>query len=587
MFTSLTLSTGKTIQIPIFNNAGITGVEVISRANAVLRVYEPINESAQYYITSYDRVTDAELKELGCIILGKTDPSTISLIINKGAPPYPYTTNNGINAMLLFWCYYPNSNTYILSHPFDYTGDSNTISANARAGFGLGYPQPYAVSEDYYNSENPNPLQGAAYHNYWDYVAYRKSIGTANRNAANIRSGGIYTLDIICSPERNDLRLTGYAAAESTIYDRLEDFVEDNPDSGITWNDSSAEWPDPYGNIISQPGGGDGDPSVDPSNIEKASIPALPSLSAVDAGMITMYYCTNAQLRSLASYLWSNIYDLETNFVKLFSNPMDCIIGLGIVPVMPQLGSASNVNFGNIDTNIFMTKLSSQFQEKDMGTVSIPKWIGCFLDYSPYVKISLYLPYIGYRELSADDVVGDSIHVVYHIDCLTGGCCAFVETGKKGLLYTFNGSCIANVPLTATNYSTAIQNAVSAVGAGLTTVAGIATGAAPLTAVGATSMLSSASNTALNSKPSIQRSGAMGGAAGLMSNQTPMLIIERPRPAVPENLNQFRGNTFYVTRKLDNVHGYTVIDLINLDGIPCTSSEKNELENILKQGVIF
>lgn len=581
MFTSLTLSSGTTIQIPIFNNASLTGVEVISRANAVLREY------GIDYMLKYSRLTDAELKELGCIILGKNNIDDINIVINVGRPPYPYVSNNGHECMLLYWCYYPNSNEYILCHPFDYTSDANVISANAMAGFGLGLTDNYAVSPHYFNSENPNPLEGRSYTNYWDFVAYRKSVGTANWNAANVRSGGIYTLDILCSPEQNDLRIQSYANSETNVYARLEDFIEHNPDSGITWNDSSAEWPDPYGNIISQPGGGDGDPSVDPSNIEKASIPALPSLSAVDAGMITMYYCTNAQLRSLASYLWSNIYDLETNFVKLFSNPMDCIIGLGIVPVMPQLGGASNVNFGNINTNIFMTKLSSQFQEKDLGSVSIPKWIGCFLDYSPYVKISLYLPYIGYRELSADDVVGDTIHVVYHIDCLTGGCCAFVETGKKGLLYTFNGSCIANVPLTATNYSTAIQNAVSAVGAGLTTVAGIATGAAPLTAVGAASMLSSASNTALNSKPSIQRSGAMGGAAGLMSNQRPMLIIERPRPAVPENLNQFRGNTFYVTRKLDNVHGFTVVDLINLDGIPCTSTEKNELENILKQGVIF
>jgi hypothetical protein len=300
-----------------------------------------------------------------------------------------------------------------------------------------------------------------------------------------------------------------------------------------------------------------------------------------------MYYCTNGQLQALAAYLWANIYDLEANFVKLFSNPMDCIIGLGIVPVLPQLGASSAVKFGNITTSVYMTKLSSQFQELDCGSIAIPKWIGCFMDYAPYVKVSLYLPYIGYRELSADDVVGDTIHVVYHIDCLTGGCCAMVETGKKGLLYSFNGSCIADVPLTAINYSGSIQNAVSAVGAGLTMAAGVATGAAPLTAMGAASMLSNAANTAINSKPTVQRSGSMGGAAGLMSYQKPLLIIERPRMCVPNNLNHFKGNTLYVTRLLSNVKGFTTVEMINLEDVPATQEERDELMNILAEGVYF
>lgn len=579
MFTSLTLSTGNTIKIPIFDNASVTEPVVISRANAVLRDYD------SGYNLVYSRVTDEELLELGCMLLGISSTEGISLNIDIDRPPYPYTSNNGHEAMLLYWAYSPSADSYVLCMPFSYS--SSVITAQASGAFGLGLSGEVAVSSRYYNSYNPNPLQGSSYTDFWDYAARVIETDSMGWKTPNIRSGGVYTLDVIVTSSMIDIQFAPNARNETAVYENVDSYIENNPDSGIDYDDSPDDWPDPYGNIISQPGGGDGDPSVDPSKIEKGVIPPLPSLSAVDAGMITMYYCTNGQLQALANYLWTNIYDLETNFVKLFASPMDCVIGLGIVPVMPQLGGAAAVHFGNISTDVYMTKLSSQFQEKDMGSISVPKWIGSFLDYSPYVKLSLYLPYIGYRELSADDIVGDTIHVVYHIDCLTGGCCAFIETGKKGLLYTFNGSCIANVPLTATNYSGAIQNAVSAVGAGLTTVAGIATGAAPLTAMGATSMLSSASNTALNSKPTVQRSGAMGGAAGIMSYQRPMLIIERPRMCVPNHLNQFAGNTLYVTRKLATVQGYTVIDMINLDGIPCTADEKKELESLLKQGVIF
>ena len=332
--------------------------------------------------------------------------------------------------------------------------------------------------------------------------------------------------------------------------------------------------------------GGDGS-GDDPDEIEKMPIPDLPSLSAVNTGLVTLYTATNAQLQSLGGYLWSNLWDIETNFKKLFADPMNCLIGLSIVPVTPSAGGAQNVKFGNITTNIALNVLASQYVEVDCGSVSIREYVGSFLDYSPYVNISIYLPYVGYRELSPDDVMNDTIHVVYHVDVLSGGCCAMIETAKKGLLYSFNGSCITNVPITAINYSGAIQNAVSAVGAGLTTAAGIATGAAPLTAIGVTQMLQSASNTAMNSKPTIQRSGAMGGAAGLMSCQKPFLVITRPRMSVPDKLNKFVGLTTNVTMKLSQVKGFTQVEHVHLSGIAATEDEKDELMTLLRQGVIF
>lgn len=578
MFNAITLSTGTTIQIPIYDAYTSSDYEVKTRSNAVLRDYQMNHQSI-----SMSRCTDEELIELANILTGQQRTSlTINFEQLSGGQPY-----DGHWVILLFWFYNPEENKYYLHTPFT-SGQGTGWVVNC-ALVGDSHFDGILFNYRYYRGYN-----ASGYHSYTDFlsaVSYLKNTTpqpTIARPLMNVRPGSFYSLDF-CFNNRSttlDTFLPGNRYSESAIYAYIEEYEEETGTS-VDYSDSTGTYYDPYGNIISQPGGGDGDPGLDVDEIEKAVIPSLPSLSAVDAGMITMYYCTNAQLQALAGYLWSNIYDLEANFVKLFSNPMDCIIGLGIVPVVPQLGSAANVKFGNITTNISMTKLSSQFQELDCGSIAIPKWIGCFMDYAPYVKVSLYLPYIGYRELSADDVVGDTIHVVYHIDCLTGGCCAMVETANKGLLYSFNGSCIADVPLTAINYSGAIQNAVSAVGAGLTMAAGVATGAAPLTAMGAASMLSNAANTAINSKPSVQRSGSMGGAAGLMSYQKPLLIVERPRMCVPNKLNHFKGNTLYVTRKLSNVKGFTTVEMINLEDVPATQAERDELTKILAEGVYF
>lgn len=486
---------------------------------------------------------------------------------------YETISNPGRYVSPLFWSWWGTSNGMCLSMPAQKNANTVRILATGIAN----QQQPrYFDGENTYNS--------TGYTNY--YQALVKDYSDT-QTMFNIVRGYNWAISI-ASKSLAGQGLTGRAIGKATLENNIAAYFESHPNTQIqVYGYDPESNTDPF--IIDDPStfGGGGGSGEDPDMIEKMPIPDLPTLSAVDTGLVTLYTATNAQLQSLGGYLWSSLWDIETNFKKLFSDPMNCLVGLSIVPVTPSAGGAVNVKFGNITTNIALNVLASQYVEVDCGSVAIKEYIGSFLDYSPYVNISIYLPYVGYRELSPDDVMNDTIHVVYHIDVLSGGCCAMIETGKKGLLYSFNGSCITNVPITAINYSGAIQNAVSAVGAGLTTVAGIATGAAPVAAVGAASMLSSAANTAMNSKPTIQRSGAMGGAAGLMSCQKPFLVITRPRMSVPDKLNKFVGLTTNVTMKLSQVKGFTQVEHVHLSGIAATEDEKQELMTLLRQGVIF
>lgn len=342
----------------------------------------------------------------------------------------------------------------------------------------------------------------------------------------------------------------------------------------------------PYGEEgTSNIGGGDG-AYGDPDATDGAEIPDLPSISAADLGFITMYNPTAAQLKSLSDFMWSSAFDLVT-YKKLFSDPMQSIIGLAIVPVQPSVAGNKNVMFGTIDSGISMNYLSTNYVQMDCGSVSIDKYVGCFMDNDPYTKISIYLPFIGIRQISADDCMGRSIHVVYNIDVLTGACACFIEVSGKGVLYSYNGSCITNVPLTAVNFSGAIQNAVSAIGSALGIAAGMATGAAPVTAMSLVGLATSAANTAVNSKPTVQRSGNLGGSAGIMSIMTPYVIIERPRMSVPNKVEQFVGQTSNITMYLNDCKGFTMCEYVHLDNLNATSEEIVEIESMLRSGVIF
>ena len=334
-------------------------------------------------------------------------------------------------------------------------------------------------------------------------------------------------------------------------------------------------------------GGGDGTlGSGGLDSIDPADIPDLPTVTAADIGFMTMYNPSKTQLKSLADFMWSGAFDLDS-YKKLFSDPMESVIGLAIVPIAPTIGGAKNVHFGTIDSGVSMPTIATQFVQLDCGSVALEKYVGCFMDNDPYTKISIYLPYIGIRQLSADDLIGGSIKVVYNVDVLTGACGCFIKHSTRGVLYSFNGSCITNVPLTAINFSGAIQNAVSAVISGIGTVAGMATGAAPITAMGAMGLLNSAANTALNSKPSIQRSGNLGGSAGIMSIQKPYVIIERPNISVPSDISNYVGNTLNVSEYLYNCHGFTLVEYCHIHGIWGTENELKEIEALLKEGVML
>lgn len=333
-------------------------------------------------------------------------------------------------------------------------------------------------------------------------------------------------------------------------------------------------------------GGGDGDyAGADPTTIDKVAIPDAPNISALTSGLITTYAPTLAQVQALGNFLWSSAFDIDT-WKKIFSEPINAIIGLGIVPVAPTLGGTKNVKLGDVDTGVAMPYVSTQFIQKSMGSLSIKKEVGCFLDYTD-TEIAIYLPYCGMHQLNTQDVMADTITVTYNIDVLTGGIAAIVSTTGKGVLYQFTGNCLANVPLTSISYSQAIQNAVSAGisigGAAL----GAATGSAPLTAMGAAGLAKSAANVAMNKHGSVGRSGSMGGSAGLMSVQKPFIIVTRPRKSVPKNLGKFTGYNYNATMNLKNAVGFTMVDQIRLDSIPCTETERSELYSILQEGAIF
>ena len=368
-------------------------------------------------------------------------------------------------------------------------------------------------------------------------------------------------------------------------YFQVTDLVKQMPSIGSDAQELDTD--NPYGEGGSATvGGGDGKYG-DIDAVDGMEVPNLPGLSAVDTGFISLYNPTNAQLKSLYQFLWSNLFDLAT-FKKLFADPMDCIISLGILPCVPASSGATNIMFGNVDSGVNATELSTQFAQVDCGSVSIDKYVGSFLDYSPYVKISLFLPYIGFVHLGTDDVMGGSINVTYNVDCLSGECIAFVSHSDRGVIYSYTGNCRAELPVTGQNYANSLKNYYEQLSGIIpSTVNGAQGGAAGAAAGFIGSAMNAAMNVTLNNKPDFQRSGSCAGSSGMIGVQTPFVIIERPRFSVPNKIQKYVGQTSNITMYLGDCHGFTAVDYVHLDGLGATMEEIMEIENLLYKGVIL
>ena len=324
-----------------------------------------------------------------------------------------------------------------------------------------------------------------------------------------------------------------------------------------------------------EPDGGNPDP---PEEETDPDFPPEPSFSATDSGMITLFNPDLTELQALASYMWSSNFDISQLF-KIFGDPIDAILGLSITPVAVTHGSAAQFFVGNIATGVTMYKCAKQFESLDCGSLNVTKKYGSYLDYAPYTTAEIYLPFIGTLPIDINDIMGKTVRLMYRFDLISGACCAMIACGGK-VLYTFVGQCSASIPITGHDWTNSV-NGVLTIAASVASIAATQGAAAP------TGIPAIASATINAAKQNIQKSGSLGGAGGMLGPLMPCLIITRPRAAWPKNLKAYEGYPSFISEKLGDIHGYTEVYKVHLEGIPATDAELTEIENILKGGVLL
>lgn len=370
----------------------------------------------------------------------------------------------------------------------------------------------------------------------------------------------------------------GNATSTQTVDLPKEIFVPATPEPEDT---------DPYSDI-------DGESDITGGG--SIAIPGFPPATATATGIVGLFAPSEAQMRALGDYMWTDFGGQGTTEVDVLkeifeaikrsiSSPLDYVIGLNIIPSQGlSIGSSQTIRFGYLSTGVSMPRLSSQYFEVDCGSISFPPLCGdTFLDYAPYSKFSIYLPYIGFKDLDANDCVGHTIGVKYHGDTVTGGVMAYI-TKDGSVMYQYSGCCALSIPLSADGWGSTIGAAVE-IATSMAT-GGIAGGAAGVGKEAALGSASVASNPSLLS-PQVQHSGAISGGAGCMGVQYPFIVREAVRFHSTSFFNTVSGYPSYYYRKLSEVSGYTTVLDVHLHNMTATEDEISEIERLLKEGVIL
>lgn len=304
----------------------------------------------------------------------------------------------------------------------------------------------------------------------------------------------------------------------------------------------------------------------------------FPTIGGEANALFTVYKPVVAELNSLAGVLWSS--NFLDNLMKIFTNnPMDAVISLHMLYATPHTGGRKNIKLGYLDTGIASDYVDKQYIQIDCGTVRIPEYFGDARDYVNSV-VDVYLPFVGMRHLKTQDIVGSYVTIKAGVDVFTGTVLYTINirktSGINQVMYAFEGNCAIALPLTGADKS----RMFSVLGAAAT---GGAIGGIAGAAVGAFASVMNGSQQA-----DIQRSGNFGANAGAMGVKKPYIVVSRNVGYDATNYSYYHGYPANKTVTLGSCSGYTRVLDIRLGSIPnATKEEMNEIESLLKSGVIF
>lgn len=238
-------------------------------------------------------------------------------------------------------------------------------------------------------------------------------------------------------------------------------------------------------------------------------------------------------------------------------------------------------------------KLTNQFNTYTLGTYTFSPHFNNFLDYPPYTKIFLFLPFVGLINLDGNIVMDKTVYIRVSIDAYSGDITYEVrqgaETGGGLPLSTYTSNCSIELPIPSQ------VNQDYKIGLAIASLAFNAMGAASSGGIsGAINGISRAGAGAMDIAGTVisggyddikAERGNLSGGHGWNNYSTPFVMIVRPIDGADASYSDAKGLPTMKTKTLSTCSGFTacIEPKIDCNG---TEEEKQTIKSLLESGVI-
>lgn len=327
----------------------------------------------------------------------------------------------------------------------------------------------------------------------------------------------------------------------------------------------------------------------------------------VQSGFNKHYGCKYDCLNALSTVL--NDRTFMDDFEYLFKNPSEFFVSLRVYPFdtgkfyygssVPS-GVISDVKLGNKNVPVSSSEdlkgvlFPDGTYYRHMGTYKTPRKYNNFLDFSPYTKLEIYLPFVGIVALDTNLVMGKEIRIFLSMDFDTGIGTYWIvkhedyQGEREGdLIQSFNAQMGFDIPLGSSN---ANDNARSMLASGIAFVGGVITS---IVTENPLPVMMSGVGLARNSISALQERVSKGcTGSGKSSLVTPSNIYIVRTCAEPtctqESYSNLKGLPLNQHRRIGDLKGLTVVDDEHLDNFgSATRTEHDMIKSLLKEGIIL
>lgn len=307
------------------------------------------------------------------------------------------------------------------------------------------------------------------------------------------------------------------------------------------------------------------------------------SITSGNGQGLTYYSVNGAEFNNFMSFVYGDhIFGDSEKYIN-------AIVGAHLVPVSMTSSDGNTGRSIFISNDTFRTAsnvlmIRNRVKGDTVGYIDLQN--SGYDDFNDYAntRATLYLPFVGRVGIDIDTIARGTMRISYLIDVFNGNIAYWVyvkgrDFPNETLYNVYTGNCAVEIPVAGSGRTGDILGKI--INRGSQIALGVSSGISGIIpAVNGAIGFASDIN-----KRTINKTGINDTSSTVVQPYRIRLDIEKINIIRPENYKEYNGIPSFSKSRLGDLSGYVEVHSADLSGLSCEEYEKEEIMNILRNGV--